>query len=538
MEKEQKHENIKENRNSISGEEQLWKMLLVLIFAVGTILRILMSWKHFTHYDDVGLITSLCRLGQKFTERLNYRDIGWTYAPFQVGMISLLIDKKWGYTGNIILGRLPSLIFSVINIGLIAYLLLKRCKNKFAALFAIVLLTFSWENIIYASQAEPYAIGVTAMLICMILYFRIIDKKKINVIMVAAISAWECYASYQMFMYVFVLYLSLFILFTARKDIKELIKSIISSILAFIICIPLLMNFRAYSLLGRSVNWNIGNQGQFFFQIENAENKLTYFINFFVRNTVTLIRSFFVYKEKSFIVNAFAFLILAAILAGIIYINYKEHSIALFIDICLFFTCIMILTGKLTCSPSRHMLVFEPILLFLSAMGIEFFIQLKRRKADILAKLIYGGTLVGIIAIFMLNFQTEFKLRKNNISEKMVCEMIEEYNPIFITFYRGTFDLDLMQIENYDKMLAGGIGTQCIKKSGNESLQEGDCVIFFSRAAAIQAEDLEEIRDLIGSKELKLMEKNEFAGDTEVEYAKGEFSNYKNDSYMYIYKAD
>lgn len=211
MEKDQKHENIKEIRNTISEKEQLWKILLVLIFAAGTILRILMSWKHFTHYDDVGLIASLCRIGEKFTERLNYRDIGWTYAPFQIGIISLLIDEKWGYTGNIILGRLPSLVFSIINTGLLSYLLLKRCKNKFAAFFAIVLMTFSWENIIYAAQAEPYSIGVTAMLICIILYFRIIEEKKLNVIMAAVICVWSCYAGYQMLMYVFVLYLSVFI---------------------------------------------------------------------------------------------------------------------------------------------------------------------------------------------------------------------------------------------------------------------------------------------------------------------------------------
>lgn len=538
MRKQQGLKDAKRMENSISQKKHVWKILVFLTLLAGICIRGLLSWQHFTHYDDIGLVASLCRLGESFIKRLNYRDIGWTYAPFQVGIISLLIDEKWGYIGNIILGRLPSLVFSIMNIVLITYLLVKVCHNRFAVFFSVVLITFSWENIIYASQAEPYSIGVTAMLLCMLSYFWIVEKGKINVIAAAIICAWECYASYQMFVYVFSLYISLYVYFAYRKKTRELIKAIISSVLSLIMCIPLLMKLQEYGLLGRSINWNTGTEGQFLFQLEDVENKFTYIINFFVHNTATLIRSFFVYKEQNLISDILSFAVFLAVLAGILWIHYKKHLAAPFVDICLILTCIMILMGKLTYSPSRHMLVIEPLILFLCAMGIEFFGGFRKRKAVIAAKLIYVGVLLWIFVTFVLNFQAEFRLRKNRISEKMVYEMIEEYDPVLITFYRNTFDLDLMRIKNYDKMLPGGLGPQCIKRSSAESVKRGDCVIFYSIAAAIQEEDIENIRSLIGDGKLELIEKSEYISDTDVEYAKGEFYNIPNSSYMYVYKID
>ncbi len=67
-----------------------WKMILVCSMMIGIVLRIVVSFRHFTHYDDVGLLATLLQLGDQFRDRLGYRAIGWTYAPLQVGIISAL----------------------------------------------------------------------------------------------------------------------------------------------------------------------------------------------------------------------------------------------------------------------------------------------------------------------------------------------------------------------------------------------------------------------------------------------------------------
>lgn len=284
------------------------RILLVFVFIAGVFLRVLLTYKHFTHYDDIGLITSLLQFGDRFIERLKYRELGWTYAPFQVAMISLLINKKWGYTGNIILGRLPSLFFSIVNLLLFLYLLDKKCKNKFALFFSIYLILFSWENIIYAAQAEPYSICVTAMLLCLILYLRIIEDKDINIVLTGFICAWSCYASYQMFVYIFAFYVSIFFFFLFKKNISKVRGTIFSGCLTFILCVPLIINFFRYHLLSRSVNWNQGDNGQFLFCVDNAENKLLYFLSFFIRNTVIFLEVFLYIMNRACWLTFYLFL--------------------------------------------------------------------------------------------------------------------------------------------------------------------------------------------------------------------------------------
>lgn len=510
------------------------RILLVFVFIAGVFLRVLLTYKHFTHYDDIGLITSLLQFGDRFIERLKYRELGWTYAPFQVAMISLLINKKWGYTGNIILGRLPSLFFSIVNLLLFLYLLDKKCKNKFALFFSIYLILFSWENIIYAAQAEPYSICVTAMLLCLILYLRIIEDKDINIVLTGFICAWSCYASYQMFVYIFAFYVSIFFFFLFKKNISKVRGTIFSGCLTFILCVPLIINFFRYHLLSRSVNWNQGDNGQFLFCVDNAENKLLYFLSFFIRNTVIFFRSFFVYYEQGLLVNVLSIFIFLATVIGLIYLHHKEKWIAIFIDGCYLTTFVMILSGRLTYSPSRHLLVIEPIIIFLFAVGISYIFN---KDKTFIIKLLYIGTFLSAIFIFVLNFHNEFELRKNRISEYKVYKMVHEYEPALIMFYGNTFDLDLMEIENYDAILSGGYQPQCIKKCESE-IKSGEFICFFSRARKLNAEDFAYLEDAIGigNKELELVTIDEYFGDIEVEYARGEFDNDGNNEFFYLYK--
>ena len=168
---------------------------IVIILLTGIIIRGMINPVHFTHVDDVGFIASLASNNSGLLNKLKWWHTGWTYGPLQIILLSFLVNKKYGYYQNLIIGRLPSLVFSILNLFLALYLSRKvkggRCG--LTELSVVILLSFSWENIIYASQAEPYAIVVTSMFILLITFQDIVYCRKINVIKHSLIMALLCY---------------------------------------------------------------------------------------------------------------------------------------------------------------------------------------------------------------------------------------------------------------------------------------------------------------------------------------------------------
>ncbi len=515
-----------------------WKMILICSMMIGIVLRIVVSFRHFTHYDDVGLLATLLQLGDQFRDRLGYRAIGWTYAPLQVGIISALIQRQFHYETNLILGRLPSLLFSICNLFLAVRLGTRISKDKkagYVQMSVLILLALSWENLIYGAQAEPYAIGVTAMFLLTIACMKIIEKRDFHLVSISVLGAVVCYASYQMYAYCFCFFISLYAFGILWRNKVFFIKSILASVMSLILCLPALKQFFLYGLLEKGVNpWNMGIFRQYVYSLEGVSNPVLYTILFFIKNTIRWFRSFFVYKEGNVVVHVIVILLIATVLYGYYVLHKENRYLAVYVDLCLVLTFGMMITGKLTFSPSRHTMILIPLVLLLTGTAISHWMVPGVREGKICCS-VWGVCLCMVVFIFSIGFKNEYTGRVNRISELLIHNQIETYDPGLICFYGNTLDLDLIQADGYTKILNGGVLPQCIQKKG-QSIKEGDVVIFFSRTREIREDDLNLIAESLNGYHLKLTDQRCIGSNVEVEYAANVFQNDRNGYFYYLYE--
>lgn len=107
----------------------------------------------------------------------------WTYAPFQYLFYPLLISPDQDYRELLFWGRFPSFIFSVLALFLIIYFY-KKIGGRGVFLQCIVsllLLSFSWTNIIYAKHMSSYAIGVFAAILLLYIFVEILNRQRLTI---------------------------------------------------------------------------------------------------------------------------------------------------------------------------------------------------------------------------------------------------------------------------------------------------------------------------------------------------------------------
>ncbi len=505
------------------------RMLVALIAGVAVIWRVVCAIFHFTHYDDAGLIVSILQCGESLWEKLHYNSvIPWTYAPLQCWMTAALIHADYSYAANIFLGRLPSLLFSIVNIFLVYYFFTKVFPDRaqlFERVIAVFLISFSWEMAIYAAQSEPYSVGVTGILMLMLVFYDICSRKKINMPVLIITGTIAGYMQYQLFAFVFCFFISLFIIFI--KDRKLLLRSFLCSIICFVCDLPVIKYFLSSGLLERGTNWNVGINRQFCFEWDRYAGfeKIKYVISFFAKNTLIWFRSMFVFKDSTWYANVLTVCLIILAILGFVYTVRKWNKMNLFLISSLMANLLLVFLGKLTFSPSRHTIIFVPIIIYYIVYGLHFL----QDKAKRVSSVCIAGVFLSIFALLVVDFYPEWTLRKNKMSEKIVNEWIEEEEPVFIGFYKDTFDLSLMHIPGYVPGV-GGIWKE------NKEIEAGDIIIFYSRAAAIEDEYIGFLDNYLGERKLELVSSIELPGDVEVEYSLHRFNNFGNGFYKYSYR--
>ncbi len=506
------------------------KIIIVSVILIAVVLRLFFAMIHFTHYDDIGLVVSILGNGDDITQKLHYKNIiPWTYAPMQCWIIALLVNSKYSYALNLFLGRLPSLIASITNIFLTLSIFKKvypdKLKNVSERVLAILMISFSWELVIYASQCEPYSIGITGVLLLTHVYIDILKNNDISISKAVLVGALVGYMQYQLFIFVFCFYIAIFINFVHSR--KKLLKSIACSIISFAVDIPVIIDFLNTGMLERGLNWNVGNIHQYLFDLLTHKNDaITYILQYFLRNTFVYFRSMFVYRTTtwySFIISAG---IIFAFILGIIYsLKIKDKMNYFFISV-LAISLVLIIAGKLCFSPSRHTIIYIPICIYYVIAGVSCL----KEHWNMFMKKCIPSVAIAMVLIFLMDIPNAYINRKNRVSEKVVTAWCEQFDPVFVAFYKDTFDLDLMHIPGYYKVVGG------IQKEDHTVINVGDKILFYSRARAIEDIDFQYVLDnyLAGNK-LKLLDKEEQPSDTEVEYAEGSFFNFGNGYYLYTY---
>lgn len=273
-------------------------VLLVLTIIIGCVTRVYMCIYHFTTCDDLGVAMSMLQgEGEGWSIRncingfLSFREFGWTYAPLQFIFTCFLLSPEYSYLQTILMGRIPSLFCGIISL----FILYKLCvivwqnveeiREKQARIMCLILLTTSFENIIYSSQMESYTIGLVAVLLC--LFMIVINVDEFKFIKTTLIVTLLCYAQYQLFIFVFCFFVVMF--FKYIRNSKVLSKVILSGIVTVILNIPNLISFFGTNMNNRGLNWNVGINEQYLFDIkidESFVSILQYTFDFFSNNII------------------------------------------------------------------------------------------------------------------------------------------------------------------------------------------------------------------------------------------------------------
>lgn len=511
-----------------AGWKKEYVILLILIIAV--LWRIAAACTHFTHYDDIGLIVSILQSGDRIWDKLHYNSvIHWTYAPLQCWMIGLLVDASYSYEVNLFLGRMPSLVFSILNIFLVYHFYKKKYKDErdfYEKAVAVFMISISWELVIYAAQSEPYSIGLTGLLFLMLEFQNIAQKKEIKEIRLILIGAVVGYMQYQLFIFVFCFFIAVFCVVWKEKE--KLIRSVLCSMGSLLLELPVIKDFLESGMLERGTNWNVGNNCRFLFQSDafRGFEKVTYMFEFFTENLMIWFRSMFVYKDSIWYTDLLAVCLIVLVLMGVLYEIRTRNTLSIFLMLSVCFHVVLILDGKLAFSPSRHTMIFIPIVIYYIAASVKFL-----QGMQIGNLLLRFGCLVyaAILILTGVTFCTEWKLRKNRISTEVLETWIMEENPIFIGSYDGVMDLELMRLVGYEQAFAG-------KWKSGETLQTGDVMILFSRSKVTEQTEHALLDGYLNGKKFERMKVVEIDSDTEIEYAHGVFFNLGNGFYKYSYR--
>lgn len=475
-----------------------WIILLVVLF-VGIYVRFVDLGTHFSHIDDNGVALSIIRAQQTldinyirqqlaenksdgkrfflrqlekagmldtFVSMLNKLRLEkfiiipatWTYAPLQYFMTPLLISNKMSYREILFWGRFPSFVFNILSLlALINFYVRFKGKNCFPYLiFSLVLIAFSWENIIYAKQMQSYSIGVFAAILLLLLLLNSIhriDFSKKSMLIKSFFLAILSHAQYQILIFIPAFYMTLFIYYLKTTSKKTLlVKSFILSIISFsLLVLPMYLLFLR-SNQKRGISW-LADTGYILITKSDSSwfQKLHDVLFFYLKNTFIVIQSNLAFiPESSSIFNLIGFTATSLLLLGAISFfvskSITEKYIGLFFLMLSFLWAILIFFKVLPLSPTRHSLILLPYMAILLSEGLSFIVnRIHYLKSKINSHVIVSSMLsLLIMFLFFIYFNNVVKERQDPFNESNLYDLFKRYKIDTVISYGATANLGLM----------------------------------------------------------------------------------------------
>lgn len=426
------------------------KIILYTIFAVSATTKLVLSFFHFTHIDDlIPLAVVLEFVSGEFDNKwasilgeANYSFLNSnaiikivfqtvvtpfiisdlsTYAPLQYLGANLYLKEYFSYEVLILLSRLPSTLFGCIAPLLAFYVVRDELKfsNK-ASLIVSFFIGFSGMLNAYSAQSSSYAIGVVTWFYIIILYYRYIDER-ISPLKFGVYCTLICLFSYQMIIFVTALFIQIIVISSNNK--LAILRYIKSMCYFGITYLPFFIVF-ILPKASRSINgWNTGENSEYLFTGTGLVEFL-YFIQGSFPKTLTSLLTFDVYDND--ITNIISVVLTAVIFYGIYKFftdDKKVRTIGTFFLSSLVLWILILYQGKVTLSPSRHSLILLPLFACFLALGLK----------DILRKIRFNSIQYYIpicsIIVFLLTFSTMnlYKSRATNFSNKNFEELIQTH---------------------------------------------------------------------------------------------------------------
>lgn len=444
-------------------------VLALVILAAGIWARFTgLEW-HFTTVDDRGVAEIIFRNRAAGGPELFPIPSFYTYAPLQFVFTPLLISEKQPYRTLLWRGRFPSAAAGCLALAActILYCLIDR-RRLHRVLVPLAMLSFSWENIIYAKQMHNYAIGVTGVMALLILLWLNLERPRfslfrmtLNAFALAVISHMQ----YQLLGMVPVFYLVLFIAgWTEKADRKKLVLNFLfSGALYGALVFPMWFFFLRKHMAANAgaPPWAYGPHEEFLFHPDPSLNpaaKLKYALSFFIRNFYIVFQAdtAFVPEEHPLLEPATFVLLILFVLGLIGFVSEKEQKKKLFgLYVCLVLASWfgLVFLDKLTLGPTRHALVYLPFLAVTAEEGLSELFERMRWKepAGTLAAMGISGLM---LVFFLLNYGVFLQERRDPVDEARILKILEKYNVDAIGTNVRTDGLSLMpEIEKFKKKM-------------------------------------------------------------------------------------
>ena len=401
-----------------------------------------------------------------------------TMAPLAAASIATVMPQNAEYKQYLFYSRLPTTIAFLLAVMIWGYIFW-RLFHPSIAILAVCILGLSLPSQLMATSAMTYSYGQ--------LYFALLALfcgngmlKNINLQRLCwlfVLLAIAIYFNYQNF-FIAVAFIASLVLYlflreynnASNKQISE--KILATSILIFkklwlpvgifiMLITPALLWISSMDF-GAPI-WALGEYRQF--SIASVDG-IGDFIRFFAVNsyiTITTILAFFTENTQAASI-AYPIVYLATVLPVLYFLwqlfatkgGAKNHSpnlnLLLFVSLFCILQLVLVLIGYMHLGPSRHYLVFAPLMLLSIASGLNL-LRLKLAKAkpiclkNIVPIFYCGLGLVIILGYFVIN-REYIKEVNNTVTEEKIRNVMEKYNVETVFALNGEVNstLNLMSI--------------------------------------------------------------------------------------------
>jgi hypothetical protein len=432
--------------------------LVALILTLGIYARVAELNRHFSHVDDIGVAKSIIATQEEGRLAAFAVSEHWTYAPFQFLVTSLVLNAQQSYRQVLFWGRVPSCVFALL--GLICIVLFyRRWKKDWAeeGSIALLILTFSWANIILAKQMHNYALGVSASVFMLWLLMDGIKQPKLTLLRSVVEGVVLGILASTQYSVIFLIPGFFAARFWQGLQNKEKYYSLginlfACAVFCMLIIFPLWWFFLRRLIAagyGGVSDWSQGPQGEYVFSLPatNLWEHISYAAVFFVNNFYLIVQSSTaIFSDSSFLKTPFTIVMLIFLMLGIysfILTKERERRLVSIYAVGVFLTWIaLVVLGKLTFSPTRHSLIFLPLLALLIAEGFCFCAKKLFRQRSKLATSVF---VLLLIIIFSVQFPQFLKERRDPFSEDDFIELVKTYDVDAVISANWTTQLEVMR---------------------------------------------------------------------------------------------
>ncbi len=373
-----------------------------------------------------------------------------TYAPLQFLTYPLVLSGDYSYREFLFRGRLPSAIFGslVLAVFLWTYLAYVPALDL-PAMLGLAVLSFSLLNITYSQQSISYAIGVLGAVVLIGLLGRMAATPTTlrGLLGWAAVCAAITWANYQLGVLTGLAYSALALTELRRDGVAgffALCRRYAVSVAVFaLLVLPLAIPLHDKSSGVGQFKGLVGAR-QFFPPstgdgvVEPAARAARYAASAAYR----LVETDVLFALESPWAAACVSVLFVLVLAGAWSVMRRRDASGRALAV--FALCLTLLLGVLNgfgqfpISPTRHVLVFSPLIALLMSLGARAFRPIAIRDWCV------SGLLIGVMALFAVNYPAFRAARTDPFDEQRFAALLDQHRIDTIVGYGSTWQPALM----------------------------------------------------------------------------------------------